>query len=121
MAGNPLRKIDRYGLIEDLFPEDGENPFGDDEIDLPYIPGPFGTVCGSGLSATNIPDGIYKKACGKHDKCYSKCGKSKFDCDAELASNGAPIYSLILLFSTQAQEAYDNAQKIACREKGGCN
>ena len=78
--------------------------------------GPFGPVCGSGRNASFIPDGIYRQACANHDRCYETCGKSKLDCDYALVMDGAPIYALFLLFSDDAEEAYNNAQ-----DEAGCN
>ena len=98
VEANPIGKIDPFGL-------------------LPVMPWPeFGPVCGSGSNTGLIPDGIYKKACENHDKCYSTCGKTKQECDEAMVMDGAPIYALILMLSSQAKEAYENAQIEA-----GCN
>ncbi len=83
--------------------------------------GPFGPICGSGPNTSYIPDGIYREACENHDRCYGTCGKSKFDCDAEFARDGAPIYALVLLFAPEAEEAYNNAQDEAGCNDGNCN
>ncbi len=46
--------------------------------------GPFGAACGSGPTASWIPDGVWKDACNRHDDCYSRCGSDRLQCDLDL-------------------------------------
>ena len=98
VSGNPQRFIDPYGLVG----------FGSRS-------GPFGPVCGSGVTATLIPDGRFEEACKKHDECYGECGKTKRECDVSLAEDGAAFYSAALqtVFRSQSEDAYDKAQEEA--------
>lgn len=98
--------------------------------------GPFESVCGTGWSATFIPDGYFAASftgpCRAHDKCYETCGKTKVNCDMEFkvllrqSCGGAlnftcifvsEIYYSTVVYSEKAQRAYDNAQTQAecCR------
>ena len=49
--------------------------------------GPFGPVCGSGPTASWIPDGVWRDACQQHDDCYSTCGADRLQCDMDLLIN----------------------------------
>jgi RHS repeat-associated protein len=53
-----------------------------------YSKGPFGPVCGSGPSASWIPDGFFgydfTPACQQHDDCYGDCKTPKAICDLNL-------------------------------------
>jgi len=71
--------------------------------------GPFGPICGSGPSAGLIPD-ISPDACQRHDDCYSDCSKTKRQCDLDLYFSN-PLYGAAVILSSDAQNAYDNAQK----------
>jgi hypothetical protein len=37
-------------------------------------------ACGSGPSATRIPD-AFPRSCAVHDDCYGNCGAGRFTCD----------------------------------------
>lgn len=104
VAGNPLSLFDPLGLFEYCNYKEGwcreVTPGG-------------GPICGTGNNAKYIPDGIYKKACENHDRCYSTCGKTKLDCDEQMVMDGAPVYAMVLMFSRQAKEAYKKAQRDA--------
>ena len=82
---------------------------------------PFGgPLCGSGWSEHIVPDrGLfgmdYTEACKKHDKCYATCGKSKWECDADLAMDTHNVmYEIgVWIFGNGA---YKDAQK-----ESGCD
>ena len=84
VENNPLRWIDLEGLM-------GSGSSGGRSAPGPYRFGGGGAqpgFCGAGWNEPFVPDAFgsidLSKACGSHDKCYSKCGSSKLDCDLEL-------------------------------------
>jgi RHS repeat-associated protein len=105
VEGNPVMFVDPLGLLW--------GPGGGPKV------GPFGSVCGSGYSATYIPD-LMKQACENHDKCYGKCANGdanhKMKCDLQFYKDGGGIYFLAVHRSPESQKAYDRAQKEACKE-----
>lgn len=106
---NPLRWIDATGLVLEDWEPDGA--IGSDPLKWG---GPFGPVCGSGPSATLIPDGFlfvdWTKACTKHDDCYSKCGASRLQCDLDLLRDtDSPAYFIAVRMGGQGP--FDEAQK----------
>jgi len=105
-GNNPINYVDQYGLLPG-FPWPWPNG------------GPFGPVCGSGSSATYIPDGPFKEACESHDRCYSTCGANKTVCDfIFLLESGSPGYfGAVTLFGGSA---YEEAQEEAC-EGNNCS
>ena len=125
VGGNPLKYIDRLGLIGDLlFPEDDENHFGpEDPAD--YVPasllqGPFGPLCGpeGSAGALWIPD-VNNRACKRHDQCYEDCAleckpkSCKLKCDLELGYK-VPLYGLATALG--GDEVYDDL-----KQEYGCN
>ncbi|MCR4304499.1 MAG: RHS domain-containing protein, partial [Gallionella sp.] len=102
---NPLKYTDPMGLMGGLAPP-YRNPNG-----------PFGPVCGSGSSASWIPDGPWKGACQKHDDCYSKCGASRLQCDIDfLSDSGNPAYFVGVL--TGGRRSFEEAQKECSCSQG---
>jgi RHS repeat-associated protein len=115
--GNPLRWVDQYGLLGYRPPGPDQRRGGIPGYGLPGLLGPFGPVCGSGSSATWIPDGPFKRACEFHDKCYGTCGASKATCDLTfLLLSGSPLYYGAVTFF--GGDAYEKAQKQSCEN---CN
>lgn len=115
VLGDPVNWVDSDGL----------NPYNDPRLNgrgvpaamggdgrgyspNPTIIGPFGSVCGSGPNATWVPD-LFPKSCQQHDDCYATCGKSKLECDNNLAWPYG--WALKYPFSKQSQKAYNDAQK----------
>jgi len=74
-----------------------------------YPAGPFGGLCGEeGSAGANwIPD-ISPDACERHDKCYSTCGKSQWQCDKEFFLSNPAYAPFTMGFG---KEPYKNAQK----------
>ena len=75
VKNRPLKKVDPKGLMG---------------FDPPYPPPrpperPDGNDWGCGDNATDnlVPDAPFLKCCREHDKCYEKCGSSRFQCDKE--------------------------------------
>jgi len=104
---------------------------------LPVMPLPeFGSLCGSGDSAINIPDTIGKwsftAACARHDECYGTCGADKEECDRvfflqmqrECQRYGSPGFCVLaarLYYEAVRRfggSAYREAQEDACTCKG---
>ena len=90
---NPLRLTDPLGLAPY---NDPMNQIANRAAGLPpnaNLPpdlrdkGPFGPVCGSGPTASWIPDGVWRDACQQHDDCYSTCGADRLQCDMNLLIN----------------------------------
>ncbi|MDZ7662429.1 RHS repeat-associated core domain-containing protein [Thiohalophilus sp.] len=81
---NPNKYFDLYGL--DVW----------EDMPIPSLPRRRqGLICGSGATASWVPDyygkADFSDACRKHDDCYGdkgkECGKSRKQCDKELRDN----------------------------------
>ena len=81
----------------------------------PAIGGPFGPVCGSGPNATWIPDGPWKSACEKHDKCYETCEASRLMCDFRFIADGGSILYFIAI-RAGGRDPYEKAQSKCCKQ-----
>jgi RHS repeat-associated protein len=112
VSGNPLRWIDLDGLKK-LRGRGGDPRLAGTRN------GPFGPACGSGGSATWIPDGSWKRACEFHDTCYGTCGANKEVCDLMflLKTGNLFYYGAISLFGG---EPFEEAQSKAC-DQDTCN
>jgi len=113
----------------------GGNPLS--LIDPTGFAGMFG-ACGreGSISKIFITDGPFTKACESHDKCYSQCGRDKWECDQLFNNNmsqacGSNPFDLTCGikqktffdavsedYADEAQEAFDAAQKSGC---GDCD
>ena len=131
--GDPVSKLDVNGLSPTVGIPIGSFGFGGattgiaqdsykqssliNEAVPTSLNGPFGPVCGAegSVSASWIPDGIWKDACQLHDRCYETCSRTRFECDAEFlfysGNTGYVIFVRIL-----AGSAYEAAQA-----ERGCN
>jgi RHS repeat-associated protein len=115
VGDNPIKLIDEDGLM-------GHGPGRP-----PYSPGqgpgtmqgPFGTACGVGPSAHWIPDGPWKTACENHDKCYSRCGASRLQCDLNFLAESGNIY-YFLAVRARGHGPYVKAQQHcnSCGDNG---
>uniref|UniRef100_UPI002593C633 RHS repeat domain-containing protein n=1 Tax=uncultured Psychrobacter sp. TaxID=259303 RepID=UPI002593C633 len=83
--------------------------------------GPFGGICGAEgtTAATWVPDAVWTNECAEHDRCYSDCSKTKYQCDGAFFRSGAPLQSIALqtVFKKDSTKAYKDAQSKA----GCCN
>ena len=77
--------------------------------------GPFGSVCGSGPSASWIPDGVWRNACQQHDDCYSACGADRLQCDMNLLINSWGNFTYFVAVRRFGATPFREAQK-----KCGC-
>ncbi len=118
---NPLRYIDPNGLMG-YSPGPDQRRGGVPGFGLPALPGPFGPVCGSGYSATWIPDGPWKGACQKHDDCYSRCGASRLDCDIKFLFDSYGNVTYFFFVRRFGEQPFQDAQKESCcdqKKQGG--
>ena len=110
---NPLRYIDPNGLMG-YSPGPDRRRGGIPGYGLPALPGPFGPVCGSGYSATWIPDGPWKDACQKHDECYEKCDISRLQCDIDFLFDSYGNVTYFLFVRRFGEQPFQDAQKESC-------
>jgi hypothetical protein len=107
VENNPLTNIDPMGLMGYGH---GTGPF---PTPTPYQ-GPFGPDCGSGANASWVPDGPWKGACQNHDKCYSKCGVSRFQCDIDFLFDSYGNVTYFLFIRRFGEGPFNDAQKECC-------
>ena len=121
--GNPISVIDLQGLMgrgpgKGAYPL-GQGPgasLGDIANNMKGM-GPFGPICGSGPTASWIPDGLWGDACRKHDDCYSKCGANKQVCDLNFLKQSGNIFYYVAV-TLYGSGPFQDAQK-ACSCSGG--
>ena len=121
VSNNPLRYIDPSGLMG-YSPGPDRRRGGIPGFGLPALPGPFGPVCGSGYSATWIPDGPWKGACEKHDRCYEKCGANRLQCDIDFWFDTAGNTIYFIGIRARGRLPFEEAQKESCcdqKKQGG--
>ena len=115
VGGNPVNYYDPEGLRGTG--RGWPNPSNQNPLDGSgsKFGGPFGPLCGSGPSASWVPDGQFSEACKKHDACYGTCGMPKALCDLMfLAGTGSIAYFTAV--TAFGQQPYNKAQENTCNE-----